>query len=1606
MSIRNYTFLVLFGFLASAMPARAQFDWTNAAGGQFLTATNWNAAPPYNTLSDIYNINLAGTYTITLNGNASVGSLNINNAGTTFTHNNGANLTLGGTLTHTAGAYTLNGTITGGTITTNGAGLITLGSTGIVDLATVTNTGSGGFQLSGGRFRDSVLGNNVIVFRGTNDNVMLSGNTSFQPGVNINVNQTFGRVRFAQTVTHGASGNAFNLQFNGHSVNTERWIQVEAGHTVTFGPSSVINSYVTSSSGGYTSGAGLLSGGTGSTIINQGVIEKNGSGGFEISTENFTNAPTGTITAFNGFNGFGLGSTNFTNQGQITANGSYFRIGSSNFVNSGTLLSSNDGNFIVGAGGAFSNTGLIDVSTATTAARFLVVRSMTTAQLGNFKSNAAGTFQLGDHVVPFVVVPPRMILNNAGATFALNATTQSISMANSTIRDGTVTTTGGASIRSVSGENYTNFPAFEGVTFTGTLNIAETGGAHSFILRPGTGGTLTSFGGPSNIYIMNDRNSPSLSNGLLIEQTGTLDNFTYTMDVRGFRAYPGLELRDGNSLTLGSSAIVRSVRAGGSGGQAEIRYAGSGTSNLTNNGLIEATQSTGFVIDLIGTITNSGRIQTFGGSSMEIRTAGGLTNTSGAFLKTNDGGDTLSITNVTTFNNAGTIQRINGLININSTSFSNTGLIDAEAAGTAGRVNIRPNLTTAQLGNFRAGDGNIWFGNNSILTTINNTSATLNLVGGAGQTGSIVLDRGRILGGNVNTSAGALVRITNTSSDPPNTLDGVTFNGTIDAATNGFSKLTITGSSQFATTAASTINLRNNGELLINQATFGGGSQLLTVDSRGTGGNSVSIRSAPNLNLTILTNTLFHGQFMGMVGATGTESLTNNGTFRHESGFPISFNTGLESLVNSSSGVLETVGPSASGQFGITIESGVVLNNQGIIRGLTGGDVLIRSSTITSSGTMLADGTGSIVTLEPTTSTTNSGTMTASNSALLQVKGTTFTNSGIVSTNSSGYVHFVLNSPTLGSVFDNSAGTGLLDSSAGGSIEISAVGLVMTSGQLGAWKSRTDGGLRIGNVSVPVVLNNSTLTLNSTTGSIEMGGLRIVGGTVTTAPGYALYPRNAGGNELSGVNFSGTISFSQIASGLLTLTNGTNFTGPTNIVMSNLNTNLYVRQTMTMANTTISLENANAHVEVQNGNTLTIAVGSTVNVPLTGSSGTRKLTSNATGTNHIVNNGVIESSGLARMLLIDNNGTFTNNNIIRAITSGRVDINPGGGFVIGAGSQLLTTTSGQINILTPLVSNAGTVTVTSGTFNVTTAGTANFTNTTAGVFTAATGTTSNFGNTATSTIANAGAFTLAGTLNLGPAATPGLLTTTSLATINGTANARTTIQSGGIVGGAGRINGVTQVLTGGRLSPGNSPGQITIGGGLDVGGGLEIEIAGGTNPNNSTTVGNTSPGGGFDTVKVEPPPTNINSATNIIIRAALTTVRLGANDLNVTGSPFWRANAGQRWSIASTSNGSITLQNGVPGDPPSTPLTMPYPAVVDIYDLQNPNNPPINYTGFGIFNYEIITVGNSGAGQQRLDLVWTPVPEPTTMLGVSLLSLLGVAGLRKLYANRAKALAA
>ncbi|MEX1048674.1 MAG: autotransporter-associated beta strand repeat-containing protein [Akkermansiaceae bacterium] len=206
---------------------------------------------------------------------------------------------------------------------------------------------------------------------------------------------------------------------------------------------------------------------------------------------------------------------------------------------------------------------------------------------------------------------------------------------------------------------------------------------------------------------------------------------------------------------------------------------------------------------------------------------------------------------------------------------------------------------------------------------------------------------------------------------------------------------------------------------------------------------------------------------------------------------------------------------------------------------------------------------------------------------------------------------------------------------------------------------------------------------------------------------------------------------------------------------------------------------------------------------------------------------------------------------------------------------------------------------------------------------------------ATLATSNTGGLTKAGsgTLTLSGANTYTGSTTVSggQLVVNGSisASSLTTVQSGATLGGSGTIGALT-VSTGGTLAPGNSPGNLTVSGGLTLAGIYSWDLV---------ALSTASPGTDFDIVTV--------ISGNVDITGASLGLNLGANAPSAVS--FWQTD--QTWAGILNNTGAGSLTGTF--------------AAID------------NSTWSSLGAFSTTNVGND------VNLVWTAIPEPSTLPLVS-----------------------
>ncbi|MEO2089221.1 MAG: hypothetical protein ABGY75_06960, partial [Gemmataceae bacterium] len=565
----------------------------------------------------------------------------------------------------------------------------------------------------------------------------------------------------------------------------------------------------------------------------------------------------------------------------------------------------------------------------------------------------------------------------------------------------------------------------------------------------------------------------------------------------------------------------------------------------------------------------------------------------------------------------------------------------------------------------------------------------------------------------------------------------------------------------------------------------------------------------------------------------------------------------------------------------ITTTSAASLTNQGLILNSGSGGLTIGGTgTVTNVGTIRNSNTGT-VTLNPATFSNLAGGLVDAQNGTLSISATSWSNAGTIRLGASGTVNLggsfssanlgtfdrggsgvpgtngtlnLTGTLTLASNLDLHTATGTLVGAGG---TVNGGGFTLSSSGASAFRPGTATSTLSNVVLGPGALDLSTaggrliLTGNS---NFAPGSVYTTGGSFSLVGDQAAAVNNLDltlGNNAQ-VRFGISAGLTLGASSVVRLT-GANSGGVlsdvNNFIPAFTNQGLLVNSgtgTLTVGgvsgtvNNTGTIRNTNTGTITINPATFTVAAtgvveatNGTISVPDTVSftnlasgtltNGTFRMT-NATmnwGTrtvSTIAVNTAVELRGAATFAAVNplqtNNGAFLvgDGRAFTVANPANTFTNAGTITVTGSGASL--TVPNAINLTNY---NPGTQTLTGGTFRVLNGGALNLGSRTTPVIAAGT-TVELSGSTASFSAVEGGVLTtLSGTLLVGGgkslAVAPGGLTVTS----------------GGLLGGhLGTIGGKVTVLDGGVISPGNSPGQITLSGGLDLGGTFNVDISPGT----------------------------------------------------------------------------------------------------------------------------------------------------------------------------------
>ena len=1087
--------------------------------------------------------------------------------------------------------------------------------------------------------------------------------------------------------------------------------------------------------------------------------------------------PAVTLTMANGaiFNNQASGSFEIRNDSTIAS------LGTGNTFNNPGTFSRTLGSGIATVGAVFNNTGTVNITSGTLS----FSGSGTNTHTGPF--NATGgtlRFNGGTHNV------------NAGANVTGTEVTfdlGTITIASTYNVSGT-TSVNGATVGFTPASTITSLGATLTVTL-GTLNLAS-GDPIALTTLTLTTGTLS---GSDNITVsgvttwsggtMSGSGTTSIAPGGTLDLLGaakTLDG--RTLNNAGTATVSGAAV----TLTMANGAAFNNQASGSFEIQNDSTIANSGTASTFNNqGTVSRTLSSGIatvgvVFNNAGTVNIASGTLSFAGSGTNTHT--GPFNATGGTLRFNGGthsvnaGANVTGTNVTF--DLGTIT-IASTYNVSGTTSVNGATVGFASAST---ITSKGTAMTVTLGTL-----NLTSGEAIALTTLTLSGGILSGSDNVTVSGAMTWSGGTMSGSGTTTiaSGGTLDLL-----GVVKTLDGRTLNNAGTATVSGPAvTLTMANGAIFNNQASGSFEVQNDSTI----ASLGTGS---TFNNQGTFSRTLSSGIAT-------VGVVFNN--MGTVNITsGTLSFSGSGINTHTGPFnatggTLRFSGGTHS-VNAGANV---TGTNVTFDLGtITIASTYSVSGTTSVNGATVS--FTPASTITSKGTTLTVTLGNLnlasgEAIALTTLTLTTGTLSGSDNVtvtgLMTWSGGTMSGSGVTTIAAGGTLDFLGAVKTLDGRTLNNAGTAtvsgpavtltmangaIFNNQASGSFEVQNDSTIASLGTGSMFNNQGtfNRTLGSGTATVGVVFNN-TGTVNITSGTLSFSGSGInthagpfnaTGGTLRFNGGTHIV--NAGAN-LTGTNVTFDL-------GTITIASTFNVTGTTSVNGATVG--------FTPASTITSL---GATLTVTLGN-LNLASGDPIALTaLNLSAGT------LSGSDNVTVTGVMTWSG----------GTMSGSGTTTIVAGGTLDL-------LGAAKNL----GRNLN-------NAGTATVSGTAVIWTMANEAVFNNQASGSFEiqndgtiANSGTGSTFNNLGTfSRSVSSGTATIgvvfsnAGTVN----AQSGVLsfTGTYTQTAGGMhltggdilSNGAVNIQ-GGVLDGNGNIAGGLVVSGSGQLSPGASPGVITIAG--------------------------------------------------------------------------------------------------------------------------------------------------------------------------------------------------
>ncbi len=831
-----------------------------------------------------------------------------------------------------------------------------------------------------------------------------------------------------------------------------------------------------------------------------------------------------------------------------------------NVVNQGTILIDNPSANLTISGDGWRNEGRIRL----TAGLLTLDGTYTPAALGNWQRTGGDLALKG-------------VLLNQGNTLALSAATGSLRLVGGRVVGGTITGRDGATV--------VLSPFFGGTLTDVTLQTDITIPSNTTLSLAGAWrnqGTLILSGG--NLYVSDTFSRSALGTfhrtSGAIQLRGTVNNYGSIItldDTTGPLVLHGGTIAGGTVMTVGGAGLyvtdvgnhLHGVTIDGNLDVSPSPYSYSPTNVDITGGLILQGTLTVDYPGAFAQVSFQGS-QTVSGAGTVVLGHNGLFGGVGGVVTLGPGITVRGQGTLHDFLNQGTLEldQPGDDFDFSGASWKNAGVIQMRN----GTLNLGGTFSTADLGDLRRSGGIV-----NLTGNLRNQGTTLHLDAGAG---SWNLLGGTIAGGTVATDPGVALVPTNRGG----TLSGVQLQTDLMIGTGTSVSLTGPWSNRGTITlAGGTLDLggtftwgalgtlhRSGGTLRVSGTVINNGQTITVNASTGSvelAGGTIdggTVVTADNVSLMAnngrLDGVTINGQVTGTVFAT--HGLTVNGTLQgtiYFQGSQILDGTGTISLGTGSSsgsfygqtGELVTIGPNITvngwgslwnfrnlgtmvldrpGQF---FYFGGEWHNQGLIH-LVSGTLRLDGTFQTADATSIVRDSGTSVSLIGTLD--NRGTtLTLNNSTgSWELAGGTIQGGTVAAT---GGANLAITAGTLDSVTLTAdvavSGSGFLSLAGswsnlgrltlyGGNLNL---GGTFTMAQLGDFHQYG------GTVSITGTLDNTghTLALDGPTGSWQLAGGTIVGGTISTAPGVALVvsPGRSVSSRLQGVTVNGNLQVSR-----------------------------------------------------------------------------------------------------------------------------------------------------------------------------------------------------------------------------------------------------------------------------------------------------------------------------------------------------------------------------------------------------------------------------------------------------------------------------------------------